>query len=137
MGAASINIWTLLLAAVTLATTVMGHQRYPGYDFGPGVHRLRAKRHQQTKGPRVLMNLASADGELPLRHEIRDLENNRDQWTLYLLGLSMMQYTNQSDPLSWYQITGNRLALLLPVSPARSSNEKQESMASPSRPGAV
>ncbi|KAB5551230.1 hypothetical protein GE09DRAFT_1223030 [Coniochaeta sp. 2T2.1] len=96
--------WTLLLAAFTFASAVLAQEQYPGYDFGPDVH-LRLKR-QETKGPWILRSLASVDGELPLRREIRDLENNRDQWTLYLLGLSMMQFTNQTDNISWYKITG-------------------------------
>ncbi|OIW34914.1 Di-copper centre-containing protein [Coniochaeta ligniaria NRRL 30616] len=96
------TVWSLFLAAFTLASAVLA-QRYPGYNFGPDVHR-RVKR--QISGPFVVRSLARDDGDLPLRQEIRNLEQNRDQWTLYLLGLSMMQYTNQSDPLSWYQITG-------------------------------
>lgn len=96
------TVWRLLLAVFILVSAVLGH-RYPGYNFGPDVYR-RVKR--QTFGPFVLRSLAGSDGELPLRQEIRNLEQNRDQWTLYLLGLSMMQFTNQSDPLSWYQITG-------------------------------
>ena len=95
-------VWSLLLAAFTLASAVLG-QRYPGYNFGPGIA-PRANRH--TFGPYVLRNLANVDGELPLRQEIRKLEQNRDQWTLYLLGLSKMQFTNQSEATSWYQITG-------------------------------
>lgn len=92
----------MLLALLTLTSGVLG-QRYPGYNFGPDVYR-RAKR--QTSGPWVLTSLADSDSDLPLRQEIRDLENDTDQWTLYILGLSMMQYTNQSDPISWYGITG-------------------------------
>jgi tyrosinase len=41
-----------------------------------------------------------------VRQEIRQMENDNEMWTLYLLGLSMMQFTDQSDALSWYQITG-------------------------------
>lgn len=40
------------------------------------------------------------------RLEIRQLQQNTDQWNLYLLGLKKMQAVNQSDPLSWYQIAG-------------------------------
>lgn len=105
------NAWILLLAAFAFASAVLG-QRYPGYYFGPDVNR-RIKR--QIFGPFVLKSLARTDGELPLRQEFRTLEQNRDQWTLYLLGLSMMQFTNQSDPLSWYQITG--MALIIPPLP--------------------
>jgi tyrosinase len=122
-------VWNRILAVLVLATGVLA-QQYGGYDFGRNIHR-RIKRH--TLGPYVVRNLASTDGDLPLRQEIRTLEDNTDQWTLYLLGLSMMQFTNQSDPLSWYQITG---VLCLPRrdSPCVTDTLK-ESTACPSRAG--
>lgn len=105
------TVWTLLLAVLTFVPAVLG-QRYPGYNFGPDLAR-RVKRH--TYGPWVVRNLAQDDGDLPLRQEIRILEKDTDQWTLYLLGLSMMQFANQSDPISWYQITGMGSPRLLPT----------------------
>ena len=42
------------------------------------------------------------------RLEIRQLQQNSDQWNLYLLGLRKLQAVNQSDPLSYYQIAGTR-----------------------------
>jgi hypothetical protein len=46
------------------------------------------------------------DGGVPQRLEIRELQKNEDLWTLYILGLDMMQWTDQTDKLSWYQIAG-------------------------------
>jgi len=46
------------------------------------------------------------------RLEIRQLEQNADQWNIYLLGLARFQATNQSDKLSYYQIAG-KLAIAL------------------------
>ena len=46
------------------------------------------------------------DGSLPVRREIREMENDQDLWTLYLLGLDFMQATQQEDPTSWYKIMG-------------------------------
>ncbi|KAK5135710.1 hypothetical protein LTR08_004696 [Meristemomyces frigidus] len=40
------------------------------------------------------------------RLEIRQLEQNADQWNIYLLGLARFQATNESDELSWYHIAG-------------------------------
>ncbi|KAK4997599.1 hypothetical protein LTR66_003012 [Elasticomyces elasticus] len=40
------------------------------------------------------------------RLEIRQLQQNADQWNLYLLGLQRMQQLDQSDKLSYYQIAG-------------------------------
>ncbi|RDW85231.1 hypothetical protein BP6252_02821 [Coleophoma cylindrospora] len=48
----------------------------------------------------------STNGTLPLRLEIRDLEKDNATWTLFILALDMMQYTNQSEIFSWYQIAG-------------------------------
>jgi tyrosinase len=46
-------------------------------------------------------------GQVLPRYEIRDLEQNQpDQFNVYLLGLQRMQSMNQSDMLSWYQISG-------------------------------
>ena len=40
------------------------------------------------------------------RLEIRELEKNKDQWNVYLLGLRRFQSAPQSDKLSYYQIAG-------------------------------
>ncbi|KAH7390588.1 hypothetical protein BKA66DRAFT_580691 [Pyrenochaeta sp. MPI-SDFR-AT-0127] len=40
------------------------------------------------------------------RLEIRELEHNKDQLNLYLLGLQRFQSTNQEDKLSYYQVAG-------------------------------
>jgi len=45
------------------------------------------------------------------RLEIRELQQNEDQWNLYLLGLARFQAVNESEKLSYYQIAGQ------PVSP--------------------
>jgi hypothetical protein len=48
----------------------------------------------------------TSNGTVPLRQEIRVLQNDSTLWTLYILALDMLQYTNQTDMLSWYQIGG-------------------------------
>ncbi|KAF2857624.1 Di-copper centre-containing protein [Piedraia hortae CBS 480.64] len=40
------------------------------------------------------------------RLEIRELEQNADQWNIYLLGLARFQAVDQSEKLSYYQISG-------------------------------
>ncbi|KAI0817947.1 hypothetical protein GGR55DRAFT_685409 [Xylaria sp. FL0064] len=52
----------------------------------------------------IVGSLPLIDGQPQPRLEIRDLEKNHDQWNLYLLALSWMQYTSQDSPFSWYQI---------------------------------
>lgn len=40
------------------------------------------------------------------RLEIRQLENNADQWNIYLLGMARFMRTNESEKLSYYQVSG-------------------------------
>ncbi|KAF2147416.1 uncharacterized protein K452DRAFT_323522 [Aplosporella prunicola CBS 121167] len=47
---------------------------------------------------------AHAIGSVHPRLELRTLQNNKDLWNLYLLGLVRMQAVPQDDKLSWYQI---------------------------------
>ncbi|KAE8445423.1 hypothetical protein EG329_013436 [Mollisiaceae sp. DMI_Dod_QoI] len=49
---------------------------------------------------------APADGSLPLRIEIRDLQKNADQWNLYLLGLDAFKKLDEKSDLSYYGIAG-------------------------------
>ena len=52
------------------------------------------------------------------RLEIRDLQQNADQWNIYLLGLQRMQAVDQSDYLSWFQIAGKHAACMSPPNSA-------------------
>ncbi|KAI0022596.1 hypothetical protein F4780DRAFT_185715 [Xylariomycetidae sp. FL0641] len=51
-------------------------------------------------------SLPLVDGKPPLRLEVRELQKDEDQWNLYILALSWMQYTDLGSPFSWYQIAG-------------------------------
>jgi hypothetical protein len=74
------------------------------YDYGFDVSRV-IKRQQQI--PFIVSGLGVVNGSMPQRLEFRRFQQNIEQYTLFLLALSMLQYTNQSDPLSWYKISGN------------------------------
>lgn len=53
-------------------------------------------------------------GPVPIRREIRSLEKDfPDQWTLYVLGLKVFQEADESDLLSYYQISGQCLTVRL------------------------
>jgi hypothetical protein len=53
-----------------------------------------------------------------VRREIRDLHDNYpEQWSLYLLGLAALQWSKQSDPLSYYGLASKH---------SLSSNERGE-----------
>ncbi|KAH8653928.1 tyrosinase precursor [Tricladium varicosporioides] len=50
---------------------------------------------------------APADGSVPLRLEIRELQNKHaDQWNLYLLGLDAFKKVDEKSDLSYYGIAG-------------------------------
>ncbi|KAI0392389.1 Di-copper centre-containing protein [Xylariaceae sp. FL0594] len=77
------------------------------YDYGairgPRSHNLQKRSFSQSS---IVGSLPLADGQLPQRIEIRDLEKDADLWNLYILAVSWMQYTAQESPFSWYQIAG-------------------------------
>ena len=53
-------------------------------------------------------------GPVPIRREIRSLEKDfPDQWALYVLGLKVFQEADESDLLSYYQISGQCLTVRL------------------------
>lgn len=76
------------------------------YDYGFDVAKaFKVKR--QLEGERIITTGAPLNGEIvPTRPEIRDLQQDPDKWSLYILALDMMQYTTQPDPTSWFSITG-------------------------------
>lgn len=88
---------------ILLATPVLGRRIAPGYDYGQDVGHLLQKR--QVGQGRPIVTPITYSGTIPLRPELRQIEQNHEQWTLYILALSWMQYTDQTDPLSWYGIT--------------------------------
>ena len=95
-------LWSVISILLSL---VAGHS--PSYDYGFDVSKV-VKR--QLRHPILVRGAKPGDstgnGEVPIRPEIRELEDDDDKWTLYLLGVSMMQFTDQTDPTSWYSITG-------------------------------
>ncbi|TVY38862.1 Tyrosinase [Lachnellula subtilissima] len=48
----------------------------------------------------------TSNGTVVVRQEIRELQKDSTLWTLYILALDFMQYTNQTEMLSWYQLAG-------------------------------
>ena len=75
------------------------------------IENLHTKRAPQTAGNggpffSVLGVAGVAGASIHPRLEIRQLEQNADQWNVYLLGLIRFQQMNQTDPLSYYQIAG-------------------------------
>lgn len=93
---------TLLLSLVCLANTLVIAQ-YSAYNYGFDVKK-RAKRQLGRRSTMVVQE--KADGDIQVRQEIRQVEKDEEMWTLYILGLSMLQYTDQASPMSYYGLAG-------------------------------
>ena len=72
------------------------------YGFDP---RTTIVKRQSSSLP--LTGVHNPDGTLGLRREVDDLATDPTTWNLFMLGLDMMQWTDQSDIESWYQVMGN------------------------------
>ena len=89
----------LLLAAATATASAQA------YNYGIDVTRV-FKRQSDATTPFIVRGLDRINGSTPMRPEIRDLEKDFEKFTLFRLGTSMLQYTDQSEMLSWYKISG-------------------------------
>lgn len=105
--------FVLLLTLSWMCLISPVHPRpFSPYDYG-GIDRSNAIK-RQSSSPYVVTGVhtgSGPNGSVPLRLEVRDLERDPTTWTLYLLGLDMLQFTNQMELLSWYQITGRQFLL--------------------------
>lgn len=76
------------------------------YDYGINVtEEIKAKRASSGS---ILVTTGMplrSNGSVPVRYEIRDLQKNTDKWSLYILALDLMQYTDQSVISSWFSIS--------------------------------
>ncbi|KAK4141580.1 uncharacterized protein C8A04DRAFT_13942 [Dichotomopilus funicola] len=95
--------FSLLLSLVCLTNILVLATHYPTYDYGPNMKK-RIRRELDRRSPIVLRD--KTGGDIQVRQEIRQLEKDKDVWTLYILGLSMMQYTDQTSPTSYYGLAG-------------------------------
>ncbi|KAG4436593.1 hypothetical protein IFR05_007913 [Cadophora sp. M221] len=81
-------------------------QTYPSYDYGADPPRLPKRQNTEFFPITGVHTGTGVNGSVSLRIEVRDLQKDSVAWTLYILGLDLLQYTPQSDMLSWYQIAG-------------------------------
>lgn len=85
-----------------MTSLVVGTSYNYGFDITKSL-----KEKRQSDGYIVTTGMPlTQNGSVPIRREIRDLQQDADQWVLYILALDMMQYTDQSDESSWYSILG-------------------------------
>ncbi|TVY40862.1 Tyrosinase [Lachnellula occidentalis] len=100
----SAGLLAILGASCIQSTYANNHGSY-NYDGvrnlarNPVVPRQSTQNFYPVTGP-------TSNGTLAVRQEIRELQKDSTLWTLYVLALDFMQYTNQTNMLSWYQISG-------------------------------
>ncbi|KAK2002831.1 Di-copper centre-containing protein [Colletotrichum falcatum] len=93
----------LFLSILVVATMVLASPYSPTYDYGFDARNLIKRQAEQ---PIIVAKLPSVNGTVPVRQEIRQMKQNPFKWNLFLLASSMLQYTDQDEELSWYQIAG-------------------------------
>lgn len=76
------------------------------YDYGFDVTRAYNAKRQLGANIVVTTGMPVGPGPVPVRPDIRDLQKDSDKWSLYILALDMMQWTEQSQPTSWFSIGG-------------------------------
>lgn len=82
--------------------SVLGTSYDYGFDVTEG---LKAKRASSSSIVVTTGMPLRSNGSVPVRSEIRDLQQDTDKWSLYILALDLMQYTDQSDITSWFGIS--------------------------------
>lgn len=94
---------TLSLVCCSMMASVLGENYNYGINITEG---LKAKR-ASSDGIIVTTGMPlRANGSVPVRYEIRNLQQDTNKWELYILALDLMQYTNQSVITSWFSISG-------------------------------
>ncbi|GKT48364.1 tyrosinase [Colletotrichum spaethianum] len=91
----------LFLSLLLVVTIVSATPYSPAYEYGFDTRKLVKRQAQQ---PIVVAKLPAVNGTVPVRQEIRQMKQNPFKWNLFLLASSMLQYTDQKEELSWYQI---------------------------------
>ena len=88
---------------ILLFACCAGYSAGQEYNYGFDISNLVRR---QAPDPFVVTGMPRVNSITPIRPEIRQLQQDPDRWTLYILALSLMQYTDQTQPFSWYQIAG-------------------------------
>ena len=99
--------------AIVFLHAISAQTSYGRYDYGVDVNTLVRRQSSASDGPVVVTGDSAINGSgngnngsFPVRKEVRELQGDNLSWTLYILGLDMMQGLDQADDLSWYQIMG-------------------------------
>ena len=98
----------LLQVPFAIAAPTSNSIRHGHYNYGDIKLRVREKR-QSDDTPYIVTGVQTnlpTNGSMPIRLEVRQLQQNTAQWNLFLLALDKLQYTDQSELLSWYEVAG-------------------------------
>ncbi|KAG9232333.1 hypothetical protein BJ875DRAFT_82768 [Amylocarpus encephaloides] len=95
----------LIQSTHSVPTTAPSASDFKRYDYGVEGHNFIKRQTGFIPATGVHIGSGPA-GSAPQRLEIRELEKDKTMWTLYILGLDMLQNVDQSDMQSWYQIMG-------------------------------
>lgn len=100
--------WPFLISSWFLLLGSAAPEMHGAYDYGHDMDLTIHKRDvNPNKSKSALVESIPYNGTIPIRPELRGLQNNFEQWNLYILAVSWMQWMNQSDPASWYAIAGS------------------------------
>ena len=96
-------ICLLTLVAALQSSFAVAHA---SYDYGFDRNTILKRQTSDIYPVTGIQTSSGTNESVPLRREIRQLEQDNITWNLYILGLDLLQYTNQTEMLSWYQIAG-------------------------------
>jgi len=96
----------IFLCALDRAWAAEPPSPFGPYDYGIDRNTILKRQSSNSLAVNGVHTRTGPNGSLPLRLEIRDLEKDNNTWTLYLLGLDMLQSKNQTEMLSWYSLAG-------------------------------
>jgi hypothetical protein len=105
-GFLDLAIYCTLFLRLTRAIPSNPNQKPSSYNYSVDRSTILKRQSSNFYAINGIRSGSGPNGSLPLRLEIRELEQDSTTWTLYILGLDMLQYTNQTEMLSWYQIAG-------------------------------
>jgi tyrosinase len=94
----------LLLQAVVATQHHAHHPVHRSYEEMEA-HIEKTRAVLQKRADKITITGAGGNGSYP-RLEIRDLQQNADQWNLYLLAMESFKAKPRNDPMSFYQIAG-------------------------------
>ncbi|KAI6247240.1 Tyrosinase [Erysiphe necator] len=78
----------------------------PSYDYGSLTPLIKVRQIPSTIVTRGASGGQGSNRSIPLRREVRELEKDEDAWTLYILGMDLIQHIDQSERSSWYNLAG-------------------------------